>query len=85
MNKVAVLIPTWCGHYDFYLNFIKSLKSNEIENSADVFCVLSYDEDVSKYKGTANILTIPEELQSTRESGIINKKKIWGDCPKTRA
>ena len=77
MNKVAILIPTWHGHIDYYKRFTESLRKHYADKTADIWCILSTDDNKDMFVNNG-ILVLPEKYNSTKMQGIINKKKLWG-------
>lgn len=41
MNNVALLVPTWDGHLNYFKGFMDSYKKHKTYNSADVVVILA--------------------------------------------
>ena len=77
MNRVAILVPTYIGHLDYFRQFSSSYRSSHINQTADLWIVLS-EEDETKHYPEEKIIFLPEQLRGNETRGIINKKKFYG-------
>ena len=71
-------MPIYPPHYEYARDFLRSFEKFKLDWQADMWFVFSNDADHLTFPEAKNAIVLPQNLELTREAGVINIKKFYG-------